>query len=262
MKTMEIKLWEKDIPFYIEGADTPNFMTFYFAPTQLPSPCVVIYPGGGYGERAGHEGGVVAEFFTSRGIHAAVVEYRTAPNRHPAPLADAQRAIKLIRQRAKELYVDSDRIVTLGFSAGGHLAASTITLSEVETDVIDDASKQSCLPNGAVLCYPVIDVTHDLGHVGSGKNLLGGNYESLKEEFSLQHHVNKKTPKVFLWHTSDDQVVSVKNSLIFGEKLRDFGIPFEMHIFPHGPHGLGLAKAVFDVSKWADLAADWIIRNI
>ncbi len=262
MKTMEIKLWDDNIPFYTEGADTPNYMTYYFAPTHHPLPCVVIYPGGGYGERADHEGGPIAEFFTSRGIHAAVVEYRTSPNRHPAPLADAQRAIKLIRQRAKELCVDPDRIVTLGFSAGGHLAASTITLPPVETDVADDASKQSCLPNGAVLCYPVIDVTEKFGHVGSGKNLLGENYESQKEEFSLQHHVNKKTPKVFLWHTSDDPVVSVKNSLAFGEKLRDFKIPFEMHIFPHGPHGLGLAKSTFDVCKWADLAADWIIRNI
>lgn len=262
MKTMKIKLWENDIPFYLEGADTPNYMTYYFAPTHHPAPCVVIYPGGGYGGRADHEGGAVAEFFVSRGIHAAVVEYRVSPNRHPAPLADAQRAIKIIRQRAKELFADANKIVTLGFSAGGHLAASTITLPEVETCVADEISKQSCMPNGAVLCYPVISVAEDFGHVGSGKALLGENYESLKEEFSLQHHVSENTPKVFLWHTSADQAVSVKNSLVFGEKLRNFGIPFEMHIFPNGPHGLGLAKNMPDVSKWADLAADWIIGNI
>lgn len=258
----DIKLWENEIPFLKEDADTPNYMTFYPADTHHPTACVVVYPGGGYGGRANHEGAPIAEFFNSRGLHAAVVHYRVAPNRHPAPLADAQRAIKIVRQNAKKWYVDPEKVVTLGFSAGGHLAASTVTLPEVKTCVDDEISRQNYLPNGAILCYPVIDIAEVIGHVGSGKNLLGDEYEAKKEEYSLQHRVNEKTPQVFLWHTSEDQGVNVKNSLVFGEKLRDFGIPFEMHIFPHGRHGLGLAKATFDTSKWADLAADWVIRNI
>lgn len=258
----DIKLWENEIPFYLDGADTPNYMTFYPAPTHHPTACVVIYPGGGYKHRADHEGGPIAEFFNSRGLHAAVVQYRTAPNYHPAPLADAQRAIKIVRENAKKWFVDPDRIVTLGFSAGGHLAASTVTLPEVETVVDDEISKQPCLPNGAVLCYPVIELGEAFGHVGSGKNLLGDAYTEKAAEYSLQNRINEKTPQVFLWHTSDDQAVNVKNSLVFGERLRDLGIPFEMHIFPHGKHGLGLAMATFDACKWADLAADWIIRNI
>ncbi len=262
MEAKKITLWEKEIPFYNESADTPNYMTFYPAATFRPAPCVVIFPGGAYCMRAYHEGEPIAEFFNSRGLHAAVVEYSVRPNLHPAPLADAQRAVKLIRHMASELHVDSDKIVTLGFSAGGHLAASTVTLPEVETCVKDEASMQSALPNGAVLCYPVTSVGAAFGHVGSGKNLLGEDYEKRCEEFCLENRINENTPPVFLWHTSADEGVNVKNSLVFAEKLRDYNIPFEMHIFPHGRHGLGLAKNTLDNVKWADLAADWIIRNI
>ncbi len=258
----EFKLWENEIPFYKEDADTPNYMTFYSAETHYPSPCVIIYPGGGYANHASHEGEPVARFFNSRGIHAAVVKYRIKPNCHPAPLADAQRAIKIIRSKAKELYINPDQIVTMGFSAGGHLAASTVTLPEVQTCVDDEISKENYLPNGAILCYPVIDMTEPIGNVTCGYNLLGDDYEAKKHEVSLQNYVSEKTPQVFIWHTSVDRAANVKNSLVFAEKLRDFGIPFEMHIFPRGRHGLGLAKTFFDVSKWADLAADWIIRNI
>jgi len=255
-------LWENEIPFNLEGADTPNYMTFYQAPTHHPAPCIVVLPGGGYAGRAGHEGDPIAEYFVSRGMHACVVHYRVSPNRHPAPLADAQRAIKLIRANAKKLYVNPDKIVTLGFSAGGHLAASTVTLDEVETCVNDEISKENYLPNGAILCYPVIDVVSDFAHKGSGKNLLGDDYEAKGEDFCLQNKVNDKTPPVFIWHTSNDQAVNVKNSLEFGKAMRDHGKLFEMHIFPDGPHGLGLALVKPDVSKWASLAADWVIANI
>lgn len=259
---MEFKLYENEIPFLLEGADTPNRMTFYPAPTHHPAPCIVIYPGGGYSHRANHEGEPIAEYFVTRGIHACVVDYRVAPNRHPAPLCDAQRAIKIIRSKAKELFIDPDKIVTLGFSAGGHLAASTITLDEVDSGLEDDISKQNYLPNGAILCYPVIDVCSDFAHKGSGMNLLGDDYAAKGEDFCLQNKVHDKTPPVFLWHTSNDNAVNVKNSLEFGKALRDHGIKFEMHIFPDGNHGLGLALLKPDVSKWASLAADWVIRNI
>ena len=266
MNTKVITLWDDKIPFYNEGSKTPNRMTFYYAPTHRPVPCVVIFPGGAYYGLADHEGEPIAEFFTRRGIHAAVVEYRTspesAPNHHPAPLADAKRAVQLIRHMADELYVDKNRIVTLGSSAGGHLAACTITLPDVETGICDEVSKESTLPNGAVLCYPVINIGEAFGHVGSGMRLLGDEYEARCEEFSLENRVNENTPQVFLWHTAEDAGVNVKNSLVFGEKLRDHNIPFEMHIFPYGPHGLGLAAHTFDVSKWADFAADWILRNV
>ncbi|MBQ2709807.1 MAG: alpha/beta hydrolase [Clostridia bacterium] len=261
---MELKLWENEIPYFTEGAETPNLMTTYFIETDKPLPCIVVYPGGGYAKRARHEAGPIAEFFNSRGMHAVVCEYRVAPNRHPAPLADAQRAIKILRANAEAWKIDPEKIVTLGFSAGGHLCASTITLPDVTRERIgaDEIDKQCALPNGAILCYPVISVDTLYGHTGSGKNLLGEKYELEKEYFSLENRVSEKTPKAFLWHTSDDSCVNVKNSLIFGEKLRDAGIQFEMHIYPHGNHGLGLAEKFEDVSGWANLAADWVWRNI
>ena len=126
----------------------------------------------------------------------------------------------------------------------------------------DAIDAYSCMPNGAILCYPVIAVIGDYSHAGSGKNLLGEQYGALAEEMSLQNRVTDQTPKMFVWHTSDDGVVNVKNSLVLGERLRDHGIPFEMHIYPHGQHGLALAKDREDVRGWADLAADWVLRNI
>ncbi len=260
---MDIKLWEGKIPYRNSEADTPNAMTTYFVDTDRPLPCIVVLPGGGYSHRAAHEGEPVAQHFNGRGMHAVVVHYRVAPNRHPAPLADAQRAIKLLRANAEAWKIDPDKIVTLGFSAGGHLCASTLTLDNVpaegEGDAVDAMDHR---PNGGILCYPVISVKNDFGHCGSGRNLLGEYYEYTKDYFSLQNHVVDSTPKAFLWHTSDDGAVNVKNSLYFAAGLRDHGIPFEMHIYPSGRHGLGLAPDYPDIRQWADQAADWVWRNI
>ncbi len=260
---MAIKLWENNIPYLLEDADTPNVMETYFIDTDKPLPCIVIYPGGGYHHRAEHEGTPYAEFFNKRGMHAVVVHYRVYPNFDPAPLADAQRAIKIVRANADKWKIDPDRIVTMGSSAGGHLAACTITLPDVCEEPQDEIDKMSCKPNGAILCYPVISVIDSFAHIGSGKHLLGEKrHQREGTYFSLNNHVTSETPKVFMWHTSDDSVVNVKNSLVFGEMLRDNGIPFEMHIYPHGKHGLGLALEREDIRPWADLAADWVERNI
>ena len=261
---MQIKLWNEPIPYFISDAETPNYMTTYLIDTDKPLPCIVIYPGGGYHKRAYHEGEPVAEFFNRRGFHAVVAEYRVAPNRDPAPLADAQRAVKLVRYHADEWKIDPNRIVTLGFSAGGHLCASTLVCDEVipEGHTPDAIDAMPHRPNGGILCYPVISVESDYGHTGSGKNLLGERYETEKADYNLSKKVTEDTPKAFLWHTSDDASVNVKNSLIFAERMRDAGIPFELHVFPHGKHGLGLAPDHADIRQWADLAADWVERNI
>ena len=261
---MEIKLWNHEIPHFNPETETPNLMTFYPVESDHPMPCVVIYPGGGYSHRAPHEGKPIAEFFNKRGIPAAVVEYRVAPNRLDATLADAQRAIKIVRFHAKEWNIDPDRIVTLGFSAGGHLCAATLTLDDVSCadHTPDEIDKESARPNGGILCYAVISLEEEFGHVGSGRNLLGEKYNSEAGYYSLQNRVSCNTPKCFIWHTSDDNCVNVKNSLVFAEKLRDNSIPFEIHIFPSGRHGLGLASDRADVGKWPDLAADWLLNNI
>ena len=261
---MELKLWENEIPYYKEEVETPNLMTTYLLETDKPLPCVVVFPGGGYRARAPHEGGPFAEYFNSQGLHAVVVEYRVAPNQHPAPLADAQRAIRLVRHHAKEWNVDPDKIVVCGSSAGGHLSASALifpeTYPETPTDEIDTLD---CRPNGAVLAYPVTNVGVEMGHVGTGLRLLGEErYLKQGNMVCLAQYVTDKTPPVFMFHTSDDQTVNVKNSLLFGAALRDHNVPFEMHIFPHGVHGVGVADNDPVMHQWIRLAADWIKRTI
>lgn len=260
---MNIQLWDHEIPAFCPDAETPNQMVLYLINDQQTRPCIVIYPGGGYGEIAPHEGKPIAKFFNEAGFHAVVVNYRVAPNRFPAPLADAQRAIRLVRAHANEWNIDPQKIITCGFSAGGHLCASTILYDDVYSNLYhaDEIDSYSCIPNGAILCYPVISVESDYGHIGSGQRLLGERYELEKKEFSLSQYIKESTPPVFLWHTSDDAVVNVKNSLIFGEHLRDNGIPFELHVFPHGHHGLGLSPKIPEVAQWTKLAVDWIKRT-
>ena len=262
---MDLKIWDGEIPYFLPDATTPNLFHTYFLPTEQPLPCVVVLPGGGYGGHSPQEGVPIAEFFNSRGMHAVVVKYRVSPNRHPAPLADVQRVIRLIRHFAKEWMIDPNRIVTCGFSAGGHLAASTILFPDAYTNAIsaDAIDQEDCTPNGAILGYPVISVEEGYGHIGSGKRLLGEERYAIEQaRFSLAQYVTPQTPKVFLWHTSNDAVVNVKNSLIFAEHLRDAGVEFELHVYPHGYHGLGLALDRPDVRTWAPHAADWILKNL
>lgn len=260
---MNIKLWNGEIPAYCPEADTPNNMTVYPVSSETPLPCVVIFQGGGYGGRSYHEGEPIAQFFNCHGYHAVVVDYRVAPNRFPAALSDAQRAIRLVRAHAEDWQIDPQKIITCGFSAGGHLCASTILYDDVYSQLYtpDEIDSYSCAPNGAIMGYPVISVESEYGHIGSGQRLLGDRYEVEKADFCLAQYVSESTPPVFLWHTSDDASVNVKNSLIFGEHLRDCGIPFELHVFPHGRHGLGLAPTHPEVAQWAPLAVDWIKRT-
>ena len=259
---MDIKLWNENIPCFDAEFETPNVMTTFFIETDKPLPCVVVMPGGGYRRRVRHEAEPIAEFFNSRGFHAVIVEYRVAPNRFPSGLCDAQRAVRILRYNAEKWQIDPNRIVVCGFSAGGHLAASSLVYPEAY-EPSDEIDEMSHIPSGGILCYPVISVEEDFGHVGSGKNLIGADrYEEEKSRHSVNNKVSDKAPPVFMWHTSDDGEVNVKNSLTFASALRDNGIPFEMHIFPKGKHGLGLATDRADVGQWTILAADWIERNV
>ena len=262
---MKIKLWENDIPYFNEGAETPNEMTAHLRETDKPLPAVIIYPGGGYVNRARHEADPIAEFYNSVGYHAFVVEYRVSPNTYPAPLIDAQRAIKIVRYNAKKWNVDPDKIITLGFSAGGHLCAMTLTKDDVCTVIGDEIDKMSAKPNGGILCYALINVNEEFGHKGSGKCLLGDKYEESKNDFCLENKVTPDTPPCFIWHTFEDQVVNVKNALYFADKLKDNGVSCEMHIFPKGRHGVGIGDHIPDeikeVRQWAKLSGDWIERT-
>lgn len=256
---MTNSLWTVSVPlFSTEDNFTPT-ITPYLIDRKEKHGAIIIFPGGGYQHRAHHEGEPVAKWLNSLGISAFVLNYRISPSRHPASLADAKRAIRYVRHYAEEWSIDPQKIGILGFSAGGHLAsmASTQLLEECyeSTDVID---KESCKPNLAILCYPVISFTQSY-HEGSVYNLLGNkSSEQLRVSLSSENNVTAATPPTFLWHTADDEPVPVENSLLYAQALSKHKIPFEMHIFPNGRHGLGLAEEDPVVGKWTDLCENWL----
>ena len=223
---------------------------------------IIICPGGGYQRRANHEGEPVAKWLNSLGINAFVLDYRVFPSKHPAPLADAQRAIRFVRYHEKEWNLDKNKIGILGFSAGGHLAATLSNLADypayVKIDVIDEESTK---PDIAVLCYPVISML-EYSHQGSVSSLLGENLNANDLHLlSHQRNVNKETPPTFLWHTADDSSVPAENSMMYAEALSKVNIPYELHLFQEGRHGLGLAKENKDVALWTDLCASWLRKQ-
>lgn len=255
-----MKLWEQDIPGYesVEEKFTP-YMTPYLLQNDTPHGAVLVLPGGGYERRADHEGDPIAMWLNSIGLSAFVLHYRVAPYRHPYPLGDAKRAVRLVRHHAKEWNIDPDRIGILGFSAGGHLAASASThFDEGNPEALDAVDRQSSRPNASILCYPVISFK-DYYHEGSMSRLLGENPpEELRNALSLEFAVKPETPPSFLWHTADDGAVPVENSLMYAKALSKQRIPFELHVFPEGRHGLGLAEEDASVSQWTGLCAGWL----
>ncbi len=250
------ELWEGVIPYNDEENTFVPQITAYPAESKG---AVIIFPGGGYGMKALHEGPVMAEWFQSWGITSFVVDYRVAPYKHPAEISDAMRAVKYVRFYAEKYGIDRDKIAVMGFSAGGHLAGSVSVHFDKEmyepTDRID---KEDCRPNASILCYPVIDMGY-YRHDGSQKNLLGDRApERMIEFMSLYNHVNENTPEAFLWHTSTDQAVPVMNSLLYAQALSAESIPYELHIYPMGHHGLGLSEDLPYVAEWTESLKVWL----
>jgi len=243
--------------------DKPR-LTPYLVPGDGPRACIVVCPGGGYAGRAGHEGEPIARWLNTLGVSAFVLDYRVRPYRHPIPLGDAQRAIRTVRHRAAEWRIDPKRVGILGFSAGGHLAGSATTIfDDGKVDAADPIDRQPCRPDAAVLCYAVLTFG-EFRHNGSMVNLLGKESDpALQEQMSLETRVSARTPPVFLWHTADDGAVPVENSLLFAAALRKHKVPFALHVFPHGPHGIGLADGpraakAPEARAWPALCAEWL----
>lgn len=245
--------------------DRPE-LSVYLAPADKNTGAgVVVCPGGGYGHLAvDHEGKQIAEWFNSIGISAFVLKYRHSASGagygHPAPLDDAQRAIRLVRSKAADWKVDARRLGIMGFSAGGHLASTAAThFDDGKADAPDPIDKQGCRPDFAVLCYAVITFDDAHTHQGSKKNLLGAEPDpKLVESLSNEKQVTEKTPPTFLWSTGDDGAVPVENSVQFYLALRKAKVPAELHVYEHGPHGVGLAKGLAGVSVWPDQLAAWL----
>ncbi len=268
-----IPLWEGKAPFAVgdSTADKPE-LTIY-RPEKPNGTAVVICPGGGYGFLAmDHEGKQVAEFFTNLGVTAFVLKYRIVAKDRPgplgqAPLWDAQRAIRLVRAKAKDYGVDPKKIGVMGFSAGGHLASTAAThydLGNKDRDA-DRIDRTSCRPDFVILAYPVITMDDTVTHKGSKNNLLGAKPDEKQIElFSNEKHVTKDTPPVFIFHTSADTAVVPENAVRFYRACKKAGVPVELHIYEKGKHGVGLGRdpkwtgGEKSVATWPDRLTDWM----
>ncbi len=255
-------LWPNGAPGALGTADEDKpSITPYLAKSPNGS-AVIVCPGGGYQHLAmDHEGVQIAKWLNSLGISAFVLQYRLGPKyHHPAMIHDAQRAIRTVRTHASALHIHPDRIGIWGFSAGGHLASTAATHFDAgDPKAADPIDRAGSRPDFAILAYAVISLNSEFAHVGSRDNLLGKNpAPGLADELSNDQRVTAQTPPTFLFHTSDDPVVPVENSVRFYLALRKAGVPAEMHIFQHGPHGVGLAPTDATLSVWSGLLANWL----
>ena len=248
-------------------ANDPNgkpTITIYLPSKEKASgAAVVICPGGGYWTVAiDHEGWQIAEWLNSLGIAGFVVNYRNHGGGylHPAPIQDAQRAIRTVRSRAKEFNIDPNKIGIIGFSAGGHLASTAGThFNERFSEPKDAIDQSSARPDFMILVYPVITFTGSPTHKGSGEGLFGRKPDAaLLEAFSNEKQVTRQTPPTFLVHSDDDKVVPSENSVLFYLALRENKVPAEMHIYKKGGHGYGLGKKGTAESSWLDRCAAWM----
>jgi acetyl esterase/lipase len=257
-------LWPEGAPGALgDGPEDKPKITVYRAPAETASgAAAVVCPGGSYRRLASdHEGKQVAEWLNGLGVAAFVLQYRVGPRyRHPAPLEDAQRALRLVRARAAELAVDPERVGIVGFSAGGHLAATAGTrFDEGRTEAPDPVDRMGSRPAFLILGYPVVSLTAPFAHRDSVRFLLGEPADArLAERLSNELQVTDRTPPAFLFHTADDATVPVENSLAFYGALRRAGVPAELHVFLRGRHGVGLARDDPALSAWPELCASWL----
>ena len=262
-------LWPAGAPGALgsEDRDKPSITIRLADPAKANGTAVIVCPGGGYGNLAmDHEGAQIAAWLNNLGISAFILKYRLGPiYHHPAPLQDAQRALRTVRSRAKEYKVDPNRFGIWGFSAGGHLASTTGThFDDGKPSASDPIDRVSSRPDFMILAYPVISLTTEYVHKGSRKNLLGDPYDpALAEQLSNEKQVISRTPPTFLFHTDDDAGVPVENSVLFFLALKKAKVPAEMHIYQKGKHGVGLAQSDPVLSTWPDRLKDWLqIRGL
>jgi acetyl esterase/lipase len=263
-----IPLWNGPAPGCLGAQDTdiPTVEVYLPSAAQGPTPAIVICPGGGYDHLAiDYEGTVIAQLFRDRAVAGIVLKYRLPGNgyRHPIPLLDAQRAIRLVRSKAKEWNIDPNQVAILGFSAGGHLASTAGTHFDkpvkIDGGAADAVDNLSCRPDFMVLIYPVISMQDDITHSGSKGNLLGENPpQELVENLSNEKQITDKTPPTFLIHANDDDGVPPENSIRFYEGLRKAGVPAEMHIYLKGGHGFGTRLSEGPAARWPDPCLIWM----
>ncbi len=248
-------LWAKATPGALGTdpvKDIPTLTPFFPAADKATGASVVICPGGGYGGLASHEGRDYALWLNAHGIAGFVLKYRlgSAGYRHPAMMNDVNRAVRYVRANAGEWKLDSKRIGVMGSSAGGHLASTAVTHFDMgKADDADLIERASSRPDLGILCYPVISMGAHT-HNGSKNNLLGKEpSEELVKLLSNELQVTKSTPPCFVWHTWEDKGVKVENAMEFAAALQRNGVPFDLHVYQKGAHGIGLGVKGWDPEK-------------
>lgn len=238
-----------------------------YTPSEIKAngTAVIIFPGGGYSHLSmNKEGKKVAKWLNSLGITAYLLKYRmpddrTMKDKTIGPLQDAQEAVRMVRRNAKKWNLDASKIGVMGFSAGGHLAATLSThFTEITYDSIENTSSR---PDFTILIYPVISMQNEIANKGSKEKLLGLNPSSeLIKKFSCDLNVNADTPKTFIVHATDDQSVPVENSINYYLALKNNKIQCELHLYEKGGHGFGLG--LIDTSKnWTQDCENWLKNN-
>lgn len=264
--TMELPLWPAEAPNSngLSGAEerldggrvshvsTPS-VTVYKA--EKPNGMAIIMcPGGGYALLAmNHEGHDMAPWLNAQGITYIVLKYRMPNGHYEVPLSDAEQAIRLVRQHAKEWNIRPDRIGIMGASAGGHLAASLATLY----------SSEETRPDFQILLYPVISMQTGVTHGGSRQNLLGKEpSQELTEKFTLEKQVNERTPQAFLVLSADDRSVPPANGIHYFEALLQHQVPATLHVYPTGGHGWGFRDAFPYKRQWTGELEKWLREGL
>ena len=265
-KTAEKETWDSSDIIRVALVQTPAMVMYLPAKKSATGQAVVICPGGGYGRLAWDwEGTNVAGYLAAKGIAAFVFKYRL-PNAksnvtpHLSPLMDAKRAVRIVRANAAKWNINKTNVGIMGFSAGGHLASTLAThFDGGDAAAADSIGRQSSRPDFAVLVYPVISMSKSIMHAGSRNNLIGEKADSsLARLYSNELQVTKETPPTILFHASDDKGVPVENSLLFYQACKDNGVPVEMHIYPTGGHGFGLAVGKGYLESWTERLVDWM----
>lgn len=212
-------------------------------------PAIIVCTGGAYKMLSDQENQPMVAAFLAMGFHVASLRYSLTPVHWPKQLCELAESVAILRENAEKWCIASDQIMVSGFSAGGHLAASLgVFWYQPWLSELVGKSNESIRPNAMMLGYPVL-VARENYHKGSFKNLLGDDFESRLSEVSLDLSVSKQTAPCFLWHTGEDAAVSCDGTLKFIQKLRQFGVPFELHLFQKGRHSLALATELTDIGK-------------
>ena len=260
-----IPLWPDGAPGALgtSSNDIPT-LTPYLCESNATGAAMVICPGGGYAHLAPHEGNDYALWLNQHGVTCFVLKYRLGSNgyRHPAMINDAARAVRWVRAHADDYKIDSHRVGIMGSSAGGHLAATLMTHFDLgDTNATDKIEQQSSRPDLGILCYAVISMGDSDKHKGSRDNLLGTNASpELVKLLSNELQVTTNTPTCFLWTTFEDKIVPMENTMLFAAALRKNHVPFGLHIYEKGGHGMGL-KDKFPFANphpWAGECLFWL----